>query len=564
MVNQMIRRLLRIFISKLPRFSSKRIPAFNEKNEPVINMATSWNALCGIAVYSKFLAMELKKSTELRIVEIPKNHVFSPYFFILGIKTSRSRALVHVQFAYGLFDNLRLRNFKGLNSFTALLFYLGLTFGNSQVITTFHELNTEMKSSGKAGFIYKKFLNKLVCNVSDLIIVHTNENKRTIENVYGVDKFKLKIIPMGTVEYPLMLDKDVCKKELGLSSKKVVTIPGFISRHKGHDSLIRILPKLGNDVQLLIAGGARTSEDKIYYQELKNQATDLNCVDRITFNDSFPISPVILNATDVAVLPYTSASESMALRLLVAYQVPTVTSDLKIFKEIYNDYQCIELFKSKDNQELLERIQMLLHNEAVGHALKTNCLKMWNKTKWSIVAAKHTDTYLEVFSGHLDALYSTEKQKERLNWLKTNHYGNTLEIGCATGYVANYVGADVGLDLNLTRLKLAKKRYREKEFVLSNALYLPFKDNAFDTVLIPEILEHVPLSISEKIVNEATQVGEKILITLPNAGKDDYDKSLVESPEHIWYPTEKIVKNFIRDCKIAFTSEKDFILVEVS
>jgi glycosyltransferase involved in cell wall biosynthesis len=508
--------------------------------------------------------MELKKSTDLRIVKIPKNHVISPYFIILGMKTGRSHALVHVQFAYGMFENLRFGKFKSLNSFTALLFYLGLTFGNSQVVTTFHELNTEMRAGGKAGLIYTKFLNKLICIVSDLIVVHTNENKKTMEKIYGIDRFKLKVIPMGILENPILLDKNACKRELGLSNKKVITIPGFISKHKGHESLIRILPKLEEDVQLLIAGGARTSEDEVYYQELKNLAANMNCIDRITFNDDFPISPVILNATDIAILPYTSASESMALRLLVAYQIPTITSDLSVFKEIYNEYHCIELFNNCDEKGLLEKIQELMYDEKTRECLKEKCRKMWNSAKWSVIAAKHVETYMEVFSAHPDALYDTEKQKERLNWLKTNLYGNTLEIGCATGFVANYTGAHVGLDLNLSRLMLAKKRYPEKDFILSNALYLPFKDKAFNTVLIPEILEHIPLPISEKIVHEAEQIGEKVLITLPNAGKVNYDKSLVETPEHVWYPTEEIVKGLIKECKIEYTTKEDFILVTVT
>jgi len=51
-----------------------------------------------------------------------------------------------------------------------------------------------------------------------------------------------------------------------------------------------------------------------------------------------------MNATDIAILPYRYATESMMLRLLVAYTIPTITSDLSVFKEVKQEYDCIELF----------------------------------------------------------------------------------------------------------------------------------------------------------------------------------------------------------------------------
>jgi glycosyltransferase involved in cell wall biosynthesis len=537
--------------------------ALGPNNEPVVDMVTTWNKRCGIFAYSNFLLKELKKITISRVIDIPEGNALSPYFAVLGARTARSKALVHVQFAYGEFSGLKIWKSKRLSTFTAVLFYGGLTFSNCHVVTTFHELMNAPRVGGKAGTVYSKAMNKLICNVSDLIIVHTQENKRIMETVYGVDASKIKIIPMGTPENPVFLNQDECKKSLGLYGKRIIVLPGFVSRHKGHNLIIQILPKLGADVHLLIAGGAKTKEDSAYLEELKTLGQKFGCSDRITFNDDFPIPATVLNSADIALLPYTSASESMALRLLVAYQIPTVTSDLIVFRELYETYRCVELFKTSDADDLLVKTQDLLSNERKRRRLKEKCREMWSATKWSSIAAKHVETYMEVFSAHPDTLYESERQKERLDWLKNNLSGNSLEIGCATGYVADYSGVSVGLDLNVYRLRLAKRRYHGKDFVLSNAMYLPFKEKAFETVLIPEILEHLPLELAGKIVLEARYVGERLLITLPNADKVNYDKSIVEAPEHLWFPTKELVQKIVKDCQIDYSKEKDFMFVSV-
>lgn len=168
---------------------------------------------------------------------------------------------------------------------------------------------------------------------------------------------------------------------------------------------------------------------------------------------------------------------------------------------------------------------------------------------------------LEVLAAHPDRIYYEKRQRERIKWLKDNVSSISLEIGCAGGFVTSYVGADVGLDVNGYRIKFAKTNHPEKDFNTSSAFCLPFKEKAFDTLLIPEILEHFPIAQAETILSEVNRVGRKILITLPNANKINYDTSLVENPEHKWFPTKEIVLKLLKACNIQYTSENDFILV---
>jgi len=564
MVKQNVKRMLRLLaFFVFQKLKVRKIHAGSVYSKPIINMVTTWNIPCGIAAYSAFLVNELKRNATIRIVKLSENHALSPYFFVLGVKTGRSCDVVHVQFIYSIFGKLKLGRY-GLSAFSALLFYLGLAFGKSTVVTTVHELIETLNpphARARVGRNYIKLLHTIISELSDIIILHTLESKEIMLKTYRVPESKVKVIPMGCYETPLFLDKDACKEKLNLSGKKVITIPGFIQKHKGHDLVVELIPLLNKDVHLLIAGGIRIREAQAFYDELKTLAQRQHCMDRITFDDSYPITPTVMNATDIAILPYRHASESLVLRLLIAYKVPTVTSDLNVFKEIKQEYDCIELFRKNNKKDLLAKILSLLSDEKKQSILKEQCQKMWNATKWSSIAAKHVETYLEALSAHPDAIYGDKRQKERIDWLKENVSGSSLEIGCATGFITSYVGADVGLDINPYRVKLGKIKHPEKAFIISTAVCLPFKEKAFDTVLIPEVLEHVTIKQAEKILSEARRVGGKTLITLPNADKINYDKSLVENPEHKWFPTKEIILKLIKTCKIQYTSENDFILV---
>lgn len=562
MVKRIVKRMAGLLIRRVfPKLRARTVPAISVNLESTVNLVTSWNTPCGIAAYSAFLAAELKRSAKTRIVSVTDNRTLSPYYFVRGFILGRSNNIVHVQFAYGMFAGLKMGRRWGFSDSTALLFYLGLAFGRSFVVTTFHEVMKTMRTGRKVGLVYTKLLNRLICDVSDLIIVHTSESKELMVKNYNVNRSKLKVIPMGCVETPHFLNKDACKEKLKLLGKTVLTVPGFVSKNHGHDLVVSILPLLDKNVHLLIAGGARTRETAVYYEELKKMAKRYQCIERITFVDDFPITPTIINATDIAILSYRYSAESLTLRLLAAYRVPTITSDLSVFKEIKKEYDCIELFRSDDKEDLLAKILSLLSDERRQSLMQEQCQKLWNDNKWSSIAAKHVETYLEALAGHPDTIYDDKNQKERIDWLKENVSGSALEIGCAGGFVTSYASADVGLDINQWRLKFAKTKHPEKDFITASAFSLPFKEKAFDTILIPEILEHVPIPQAEKIISEAKRVAYKILITLPNADKINYDKSMVETPEHKWLPTKKIVLKLIPNGKIQYTSENDFILV---
>ena len=534
-------------------------------SNPTVDFVTTWNERCGIAAYSSSLISELRKSFTIRIVPVSHAPAFSPYFFVLGLKLGRNSGLIHIQFAYDMFTHLNLGK-KRILAFSAFLFYLGLALSAhkaNHVITTFHDPLETINRTNFAGYAYLKAQAFLLCVTSDIVIALNEKSGNQLISNYGVPKSKIKTIPIGCIEKPQFMDKKQCKETLHLAEKTVLTLPGFVIRNKGHDMIIKIMPLLGENVKLLIAGGAHTMEDALYLEELKDLARRNNVADKVVFDDSFPITSTVMNATDIALLPYKQANESMMVRDLISFRVPTIASNIPIFEKIKDKYDCIELFEEGNAEDLLKKINALILDKKKQASLRSNCDKMWNDDKWSSIANKHLEPYLEAMAAVPEDIYYEERQKERINWLKENLSGPSLEIGCATGYVTNGAGADIGLDLNQYRVRVAKLKYPSKEFIIASAENLPFKQGAFSTVIIPEILEHVPLSLATKILIESNRVGSEILITLPNAEKPNHDKNIVENPEHKWYPTQEIVKKLVGKCVIQYSAEKDFMFVTV-
>jgi glycosyltransferase involved in cell wall biosynthesis len=561
MVKRTFKKIAGRFIRRaLPKLSN-RAPETRVHGKLEVYLVSSWNTRCGIAAYSRMLADELKKRVNINVIDVSKNRAVSPFFFVLGYENGKKNQIVQVQFAYGMFPGFVQSRRWGFSDFGALLFYLGLAFSKSLVVTTFHEVKTKRNPSGKIKLVYEKLLDKLICNISDLIIVHTIESKEALIKNYGMNKERIKIVPMGCLQNPIINDKEKAKEKLQLTGKTVITVPGFISKNHGIDLVVSIMPHLEKEIVLLIAGGTRTKESEQYKEELKEIAKQNHIDERIFFVDEFPIPVTVFNATDIAILPYRCATESLSLRMLIAYGIPTIASDLNFFREIKQQYGCIETFEADNAKSLLSETLLLLADREKQNSLKDQCTEMWNQNKWSEIAKKYVEAYFESLSGHPDEIYDKEIQKERINWLKEKRQGSALEIGCAGGFITNYVNANAGLDINPWRIRFSKIKYPEKDFIIASAFMLPFKDKAFDSILIPEILEHVTFENAKIIVNESKRIAYEVLTTLPNADKINYDKTIVENPEHLWFPTKKLALQLMNNCTIQYSSKQDFILI---
>ncbi len=70
-----------------------------------------------------------------------------------------------------------------------------------------------------------------------------------------------------------------------------------------------------------------------------------------------------------------------------------------------------------------------------------------------------------------------------------------LDIGCGNGRLLKILHKNInyfGIDFSENLIKIAKQKYPQFNFLVADALNLPFKDNFFDKVISIAVLHHIP------------------------------------------------------------------------
>lgn len=124
-----------------------------------------------------------------------------------------------------------------------------------------------------------------------------------------------------------------------------------------------------------------------------------------------------------------------------------------------------------------------------------------------------TNSIAENYEKYMAPMFFEPYAKDMANRLSSNKINSILEVACGTGQVTRLLrkvlpGARiVATDLNPGMLELAKKIVNENdniEWLIANALELPFEENTFDAVICQFGLMFVP--DKQKAVNEAYRV----------------------------------------------------------
>jgi len=166
---------------------------------------------------------------------------------------------------------------------------------------------------------------------------------------------------------------------------------------------------------------------------------------------------------------------------------------------------------------------------------------------------------------HDESSYHERRQRRRVQWLVENAVGRVLEIGCADGYILSQClgRGHVGVDWDAQRIRRARAKFPDLTFFCLDVRFgLPFESGSFDTVLLPDILEHLFFTEASELLDEACRVArERVLVTLPWMPSFGANRDLVESLEHRWPPTPELVNWLLREYQESRRELDGFLLI---
>lgn len=168
-----------------------------------------------------------------------------------------------------------------------------------------------------------------------------------------------------------------------------------------------------------------------------------------------------------------------------------------------------------------------------------------NLTKYTVdsrIYQWHIEQFLVCFS---EMLASTAPQ-------------TVLDAGCGEGFSVGYLArkhpgvAFTGVDLSEGAVAYAQAHFGDRvRFEVGSVFALPFDDDAFDTVVCSEVLEH--LDTPERAVAELKRVARRhVLITVPREPYfqwlNDLGQALgvSDDPGHVNFWTKQGFQDFIR------------------
>lgn len=122
--------------------------------------------------------------------------------------------------------------------------------------------------------------------------------------------------------------------------------------------------------------------------------------------------------------------------------------------------------------------------------------------------------------------------RERCNIMATLCRGKVMELGCGPGHLCDAIARRgllvQGVDKNAGKIAKARELYPEIRFDQADILTLDGKDT-YDTVVLAEVLEHVPPDAGERMLAKAWELvapGGRLVISVPN-------EDCVRHPNHL-------------------------------
>lgn len=370
---------------------------------------------CGIATFTADLTSNISKLNKLRnqkVISVSERRLFSPTYGELQHKISRdsikdylamadflnnsSVNVVNVQHEFGIFGG---EFGEYICSFMDRL--------KKPVSTTLHTVLPDFEPKAKEVF-------KRIANRSSALIV-LNKTTRDLVKHYGVPSKKLKLIPHGCPDIPLVSSSKI-KPFLGLQNRFVMSSFGLLSKGKGIEYVIEALPDIVKKeprILYYVIGVTHPQVKKASGEEYRNmlirKAHNLGLKNHVKFLNKFLLKSELisyLQATDVYITPYLSPYQvsSGTLSYALGAGKAIVSTPYLHAKEALGKGRGL-FCRFKDSASIAEKVNGIIEDPRLKSSLEHKAYMYSRKFTWPLVAKK----YLALF----DEL-ARQSKKERL------------------------------------------------------------------------------------------------------------------------------------------------------
>jgi len=358
---------------------------------------------CGIATFTADLVnsvSQLNKLKDQKVISIDGRRLFKPayegiehkigrdfiedYVLMADFLNHSSVNVVNIQHEFGIFGG---ESGEYICSFLDKI--------KRPVATTLHTVLPHFENKAKEVF------HDIVEKSSAIVVL--NETTRGLIKQYGVPSKKVRLIPHGCPDLPLVSSAKV-KPNLGLKNRVVLSTFGLLSKGKGIEHVIKALPEIVKKEPRLIYyvlgvthPQVKRVEGEEYRNSLLRMAKNLGLRGHVRFLNRFLSKPELYNyllATDVYITPYLSPNQvsSGTLSYALAAGKAVVSTPYLHAKEALGEGRGV-FCKFNDSASIAERVIEIIQNRRLRRSLEEKAYAYSRKFTWPLVAKK----YLKLF-----------------------------------------------------------------------------------------------------------------------------------------------------------------------
>jgi glycosyltransferase involved in cell wall biosynthesis len=264
------------------------------------------------------------------------------------------------------------------------------------VVTTLHTVLTDPNPDQRA-------VMKELDELSNRFIVMTERGKRFLEQIYGVARQKIDVIPHGIPDIPF-IDPDFNKDQFGVEGKKVLLTFGLLSPNKGIEYVIEALPEILQQhpqVVYIVLGATHPNiiarEGESYRLKLERLAEDCRVTSNVIFYNRFVTLPELtdfISAADLYVTPYLNEAQITSGTLAYAFGAGKAVISTPYWHALdllAKDRGILAPFANPG--AITVAVNRLLADSVLMTAMRKRAWKLGRTMIWPVVAQQYMESF---------------------------------------------------------------------------------------------------------------------------------------------------------------------------